>query len=206
MLECGLAAGWSAEAGARCQRARLDTVLVAQPSRRRVLAASRCECVLLAGFGRRDAARTRRRGSPRYGLGGLQSNNLAFKQKGVLGPSKPGGSAFGFSAAAVGTDRVLIGALYDNTGAPGAGAAYLFSLDTPPSVSISLGPQLSNITVSWSALAEGWVLERTNALPSVAGDAWPQVPPPYQTNAGTISVAFTNNPATGNQFFRLHKP
>ena len=36
--------------------------------------------------------------------------------------------------------------------------------------------------------------------------SWPQVPPPYQTNGGFISVTFPNSPATGNQFFRLHKP
>jgi hypothetical protein len=49
-------------------------------------------------------------------------------------------------------------------------------------------------------------MERTNALPSVAASSWPPVPPPYQTNAGTISVTFTNLPATGNQFFRLRQP
>jgi hypothetical protein len=61
------------------------------------------------------------------------------------------------------------------------------------------------VVVSWTASAEGWVLEATNALPSVAAP-WPQVAPLYQTNSGTISVIFTNTPATGNQFFRLHKP
>src|SRR5437867_3147251 len=34
---------------------------------------------------------------------------------------------FGYSVAAVGTDRVLIGAPLDDTGATNAGAAYLFS-------------------------------------------------------------------------------
>jgi hypothetical protein len=62
------------------------------------------------------------------------------------------------------------------------------------------------ITLSWQVTEDGWVLEHTNALPSVAVASWPQVPPPYQTNGGLISVTFTNSPATGNQFFRLHKP
>jgi len=39
----------------------------------------------------------------------------------------PAGDQFGSSVAAMGTDRVLIGALYDDTGAMNAGAAYLFS-------------------------------------------------------------------------------
>ncbi len=120
-------------------------------------------------------------------------------------PTPAVGDYFGFSVAAVGTERVLIGVANDDTGAINAGAAYLFSLEITPSLSIRLDPHLATITISWSALAEGWVLERTNALPSVAAAIWPRVPPPYQTNAGTISVVLTNNPVTGNQFFRLHK-
>ncbi len=117
---------------------------------------------------------------------------------------------FGGSVAAVGTDRVLIGAYLDDTGAPDAGSVYLFSLEpfTPaaPSLSTRRNPSLSTITISWPAPAEGWLLEGTNALPSVAASSWLPVPPPYQTNAGTISVTFTNLPATGNQFFRLRQP
>ena len=81
--------------------AHLDTVLVAQPSRLRVPAASRCEGALLVGFTRRDAARTRRlapwsnchehshcseclystgRGRPRYHFAGGARNSV----KGVL--------------------------------------------------------------------------------------------------------------------------
>jgi sugar lactone lactonase YvrE len=64
----------------------------------------------------------------------------------------------------------------------------------------------NSVVVSWAAPAVGWVLERTNALSATVGDSWPQVPPPYQSNAGVISVTITNTPASGNQFFRLHKP
>ena len=125
-------------------------------------------------------------------------------------PTPAAGDWFGYSVAAVGTDRVLIGAHCDDTGATDAGAAYLFSLEpfTPPapSLSTSRNPSLSTLTISWPAPAEGWLLEGTNALPSVAASSWPPVPPPYQTNAGTISVTLTNLPATGNQFFRLRQP
>jgi hypothetical protein len=61
------------------------------------------------------------------------------------------------------------------------------------------------ITVSWPGPADGWLLERTNVLSS-ASAPWAVVPPPYETNGGTISMTFTNTPAVGNQFFRLHKP
>lgn len=63
----------------------------------------------------------------------------------------------------------------------------------------------NTVVVSWPAPAEGWVLERTNAL-TAASIGWPQVPPPYQTQGDKISVTFTNGPTVGTQFFRLHKP
>jgi hypothetical protein len=61
------------------------------------------------------------------------------------------------------------------------------------------------VIVSWPLPANGWLLERTNALPPASG-SWSAVPAPYQTNATTLSVTFTNLPPAGNQFFRLHKP
>ena len=117
---------------------------------------------------------------------------------------------FGYRVAAAGNERVLIGAGLDDQFGLEAGIAYLFTLEPPsppaPSLSISLHPQFSILTVAWPAPSEGWLLEGTNALPSVPTSAWTLVPPPYQTNAGTISVTLTNQPATGNQFFRLRQP
>ncbi len=127
----------------------------------------------------------------------------------ITNPMPAESDCFGYSVAGVGMDRVLIGAHQDDTGASDAGAAYLFGLQTStpgaPSLSISFSAAFSTATLSWPAWAGGWVLERTNALPSVAVASWPQMPAPYQTNAGTISAVVTNNPAVGNQFFRLHK-
>jgi hypothetical protein len=74
-----------------------------------------------------------------------------------------------------------------------------------PRLSISL-TNSNLLVIAWPAPAAGWVLEVTNALPSAAVESWPQVPQPYQTAAGTIWVGLTNNPATGNQFYRLHRP
>lgn len=64
----------------------------------------------------------------------------------------------------------------------------------------------NTVTLSWPAQTGGWVLERTDTLPSAAVASWPQVSPPYQTNGGMVSVTFTNNPSNDNQFFRLRKP
>jgi hypothetical protein len=83
-------------------------------------------------------------------------------------------------------------------------AAALVAPSEPPTLRIAATNEL--ITVSWPSSAGGWVLENTNALPPVAVTSWPQVPAPYHTNAGVISVTFTNIPATGSQFFRLHQP
>jgi hypothetical protein len=76
---------------------------------------------------------------------------------------------------------------------------------TSDAPSLSVANLGSHVLVSWPAPADGWWLERTNILTGVAGP-WTQVPPPYQTNSGVISVSFTNAPPVGNQFFRLHKP
>jgi len=44
-----------------------------------------------------------------------------------VSPTPASGDSFGYSVCAVGSDRVLIGAIGDNTGTPDAGAAYLFN-------------------------------------------------------------------------------
>jgi hypothetical protein len=61
----------------------------------------------------------------------------------------------------------------------------------------------SSVVVSWPGPAEGWVLEATNALPSVSAP-WPQIPPPYQTNGANLQ--FTEPAPVGHRFFRLHRP
>ena len=117
---------------------------------------------------------------------------------------------FSNPVAAAGTAWMVTGAPQNNTGAYSAGLAHLFSLeeftDQAPLLSIALDPQLSILTLSWPAPGEGWVLECTNSVPSGAIASWSQVPPPYQTNAETISVTFTNPSPTDSRFFRLHKP
>lgn len=79
------------------------------------------------------------------------------------------------------------------------------AVQTPGAPWLSIFRSATNtFIVSWPAPADGWTLEYTNALPSVAV-AWPTVPPPYQTNAGTIYLTFTNHPPGVNRFFRLHR-
>lgn len=57
----------------------------------------------------------------------------------------------------------------------------------------------------WRMTNDNWA-EATVTWNSYCQTGAVRVPPPYQTNAGNISVTFTNTPPTGTQFFRLHKP
>jgi hypothetical protein len=63
--------------------------------------------------------------------------------------------------------------------------------------------ETNSLVVSWPLPADGWVLEWTNRIPSVSG-TWPQIPPPYQTNA--VQAWIVVPAPTGNGFYRLHKP
>src|SRR2546423_1347554 len=87
------------------------------PSAGPVPAAHRCS----GGAARRAAAV---RGAAEY----------LFSTSGTLlttftNPTPGPGDRFGVSVAAVGSDRVLIGAYEDDTGVPSAGVAYLFSIE-----------------------------------------------------------------------------
>lgn len=57
------------------------------------------------------------------------------------------------------------------------------------------------VVVSWPLPAEGWVLERANALPRVSAP-WLRLAPPYQTNGADLQ--FTEPATAGNKFYRLH--
>jgi len=77
------------------------------------------------------------------------------------------------------------------------------AVQTPGAPTLRIYHTNGVVTVAWEKTADGWVLERTNALPSVTAP-WPAVPPPYQTNAADLFI--TTNAPVGHAFFRLHKP
>lgn len=83
--------------------------------------------------------------------------------------------------------------------------AVVAAVQTPGAPWLSVTNLGGLVLVSWPAPAEGWLLERTNNITGAPGP-WTPLPPPYQTNAGVISVSFPNTPPVENQFFRLRKP
>jgi len=115
-------------------------------------------------------------------------------------PTPLAGDHFGSAVAGVGRDRVLIGALYDDTGATDAGAAYLFSTDGTLLTTFTNPTPATDDRFGWSVAAVGSdrVLigadfDDTGA--SAAGAAYL-----FSTN-GTLLTTFTNpTPATDGRF------
>ena len=69
-----------------------------------------------------------------------------------------------------------------------------------PTLTITLNPQLSTITISWPSPSTGWALqENTN---SVSSANWNDHPNPQDN--GTIKY-ITVSPPTANRFYRLKK-
>jgi hypothetical protein len=63
-------------------------------------------------------------------LGKLPSAVVASLSTTFTNPTPADSDGFGCAVAAVGTDKAIIGAFQDSTGATVAGAAYLFSLES----------------------------------------------------------------------------
>ncbi len=106
-------------------------------------------------------------------------------------PTPAGGDQFGLSVAAVGSDRVLIGTPYDNTGATLAGAAYLFSTNgtllttfTNPTPAINDTFGISVATVGSDRVLIAAYGDDTGATDTGAAYL-------FNTN-GTLLITFTN--------------
>jgi hypothetical protein len=119
-------------------------------------------------------------------------------------PTPAASDAFGARVAALGDDRVIIGATYDDLGSTDAGAAYLFNIPIPPAPpSVAIQRTTTNtVVVSWPSAATGFVLQQnTNGLNSVN---WNNVTAGVQT-VGTNQTLIVN-PIGGSRFYRLVKP
>lgn len=118
----------------------------------------------------------------------------------IANPTPNDGDFFGASVAALGSNRVLIGASSDNTGAADAGAAYLFGIDgkllttfanPTPEPNDRFGESLA--TIGDDRVLIGASLDNTGA--TYAGAAYL-----FRTN-GTLLTTFTNpTPASADYF------
>ena len=115
-------------------------------------------------------------------------------------PTPEVGEAFGWSVAAVGSDRVLIGAQQDNTDAKGAGAAYLFSTDgtllttftnPDPTAGAAFG-------VSVAAVGSDRVLIGARFDNAGAGAAYL-----FRTTGGLVTAFYNPAPAVAGQLRRV---
>jgi FG-GAP repeat len=119
----------------------------------------------------------------------------------ITNPTPAAFDAFGASVAALGNDRVIIGATHDDLGATNAGTAYLFSIPSPPTPpSLTIQRTTTNtVVVSWPSPSTDYVLQQNaNGLSSLN---WSNVTAAIQDD-GT-NITFTAMPADGELYFRL---
>jgi hypothetical protein len=112
-------------------------------------------------------------------------------------------SGFGSSVAAVGTDRVLISAGSDDTGATNAGAVYLFNAlaQTPDRPTLTLTLTTTNtVLISWPYPSTGFVLEENTNLGTTN---WTTVTNTVTNDGAFNFVVLAINPS--NNFYRLKK-
>ena len=155
-------------------------------------------------------------GSDRVVIGAVFDNTGAtdtgaaylFRTNGTLlttitNPTPVVSDYFSRSIVAVGTDRVLISADYDNTGDLDSGAAYLFSLPAPaapPTLAIQR-TTTNTVVISWPSTATGFALQQNTNLTTTN---WITTTNTVSDNGQIKSVVV--NPLSGSQFYRLFKP
>ncbi|MBI3880942.1 MAG: hypothetical protein HY301_12900 [Verrucomicrobia bacterium] len=116
-------------------------------------------------------------------------------------PTPANGDKFGFAVAAVDNDRVIIGAFFDNQGAPNGGVAYLFNIP-PPRLNLTLSG--TNSSISWVTDELGWVLQETKLIDSPP--VWSATTNQVSTNGLTNFVQLPLPDGVTDRFYRLRRP
>ena len=119
----------------------------------------------------------------------------------ITNPTPASQTWFAWSVAAVGSDRVIIGGVWDNTGATRAGSAYLFALPYPP---LNIAWNAATVSLSWVTSETGLILQQTELLgtPTVWSDTTNSV----SVNGLTNVVQQTIGSGITNRYYRLHRP
>ncbi|HTY87081.1 MAG TPA: hypothetical protein VMB80_06420 [Candidatus Acidoferrum sp.] len=108
---------------------------------------------------------------------------------------------FGYSVAAIGTDRVIIGGLRDDTGATDAGAAYLYGLPYP---TLRISRNVGTASLSWVTAESGLILQQTDLLGTPV--AWSDATNAVSVNGTTNVVQTTTTSGPTSRFYRLRRP
>jgi len=146
-------------------------------------------------------------GAFRDSTGALQAGSAyLFGTNGTLlntftNPTPAAYDFFGYSVAAVGTDRVLIGGLRDDTGARDAGAAYLYALPYPP---LSIMRTSAAVSVDWVTAEPGLLLQQTAQLGPTA--VWSDTTNPVSVTNLTNTVQQPIASGIVSRFYRLRRP
>ena len=138
---------------------------------------------------------------------GAVNNGVAylFNTNGTLlttftNPTPAFDDEFGVSVAAVGSDKVLIGAFFDDTGATNAGAAYLFNTNGTLLTTFTNPTPANSDNFGYSVAAVGTDKVLISARQDDTGAADAGVAYLFSLN-GTLLMTFTNpTPASSDQF------
>lgn len=117
----------------------------------------------------------------------------------ITNPTPANQDWFAYSVAAMGTDRVIIGAVWDDTGAPDAGSAYVYALPFP---TLTIARGAATVSISWLTAETGLSLQQSDSL---GAPAWSNTTNSVSVNGSTNTV---QQPIVGatHRFYRLHRP
>lgn len=146
-------------------------------------------------------------GAYQDGAGAFQAGSAyLFSANGTLlntftNPSPANQTWFGYSVAAAGTDRIIIGEVWDNTGAPHAGSAHVITLPYPP---LNITRDAGTASISWVTGEAGLIVQQADLLG--ASPAWSDTTNVVLLNGLTNVVHQTIAIEKRSRFFRLRRP
>jgi hypothetical protein len=144
-------------------------------------------------------------GAYQDGTGAAQAGSAyLFSTNGMLlttftNPTPASSDWFGVSVA--GVDNVIIGAVWDDTGATDAGSAYLYALPYPP---LSITRNDAVVSLEWATVETGLSLRQTDQLGTPP--AWSHVTNSVSVNGLTNVVQQIIVTGGTNRFYRLQRP
>ncbi len=153
-------------------------------------------------------------GSSRLLIGAYQDNTgifqagsaYLFSTNGTLlntftNPTPAHQDWFAWSVAAVGGDHIIIGGVWDDTGAADAGSAYLYTLPYP---TLSIARNGGAVLVNWVTAETGLILQQSSQLGTP--NAWSDTTNSVSVNGLTNVVQQTISSGASDRFFHLRRP